>query len=115
MRVLFIVMILMVSPAIQSAEDDVVIKSGFLTGNQYRSFAASDRRKYAMGLVDGMLLSPFFGAEKKRLSWLESCATGMNDGQIVAIFDKYLTKNPARWHESINALAYFAMKQECER
>jgi len=110
-----LIALLLVSGSIQAADDDVVIKSGYLTGTQYRSLNSIDRQKYAMGLIDGILLSPFFGADKKRLAWLESCATGMNGEQIVAILDKYLRENPARWHESMNALAYFSMKQECGR
>ena len=112
---ILLIALLLISVSIQAADDGFVIKSGFLTGTQYRSLNGIDRQKYAMGLIDGILLSPFFGADNKRLAWLELCATGMNGEQIVAILDKYLRENPARWHESMNTLTYFSMKQECGR
>jgi len=94
---------------------EVVIKSGFVTGNQYRVFSATEKQKYAMGLLDGMFLSPFYGADKMKLEVLEQCATGMNGGQVVAVFDKYVSENPGRWHESMNVLAFAALTQACGR
>lgn len=98
-----------------SHSSDVVIKTGFLTGNLYRTLSEDNKRKYAMGVVDGVFLAPFFGASKQNLSWLESCLSRMQDDQIVAILDKYLSENPVRWHESMNALSYFAFKNACPK
>lgn len=109
-----ILYILLLASWCATAQDgDIVIKSGFITGTQYRAFTEPDRRKYAIGLVDGVLLAPFFNADRKQMEWLERCATGMNDVQVVAIFDKYLRENPMRWHQSMNALAFAALKETC--
>jgi hypothetical protein len=103
----------LISASVLAADHDVVIKSGFLTGNQYRAMTDDARRKYAMGIVDGIFLSPFFGAKKENLSRLERCLSGMQDTQLVAILDKDLAEHPTRWHEPMNTLSYFAFIYAC--
>ena len=106
--------LLLVSCSVAAASEPIfTIKAGFLTGNQYRLLSQEARRTYAMGLLDGIFLAPFFGAKKETLGWLERCATGMNDEQIAAIFDKYLRDNPGRWHETMNNLGLVAVKNAC--
>jgi hypothetical protein len=76
--------------------------------------AAPQRSAYAMGVVEGMFLSPFFGGQKSKVVWLETCATGMSDSQLVAVLDQYVRGNPARSHESMHTLAFAALKQACQ-
>jgi hypothetical protein len=109
-RFTFLVIALALSTVARAGEPEIVIKSGFLTGNAYRGFSPESRRAYAMGLIDGMFLAPFFDAKKQKLEWLERCGTGMGDEQIAAIFDKYLRDNPGRWHETMHVLGWTAMK-----
>ena len=66
-----------------------------------------------MGLIDGLFLSPFFGAPKARIQWLENCVERMTDEQVAAIISKYLSDNPARWHESVHTSVYSALLQSC--
>jgi hypothetical protein len=91
------------------------IKSGFLTGTQYRTLDEPRRRAYAMGLIDGIFLAPFFEANKQTLEVIERCTIGMQDGQIMAILDKFLRDNPARWHQPMNLLGFVAMEEACAR
>lgn len=95
-------------------KEPVEIKSGFITGNDYRDFSPLQKRTYAAGIIDGIFLAPFFSAPKSELSWIENCATGMTDSQVAAIFDKYLRDNPARWQESMHVLAWIAIKDGCK-
>jgi hypothetical protein len=44
-----------------------------------------------------------------------TCAVGMTDEQVVEIVNKFLKDNPGRWHESMNILAWTAMKASCRR
>ena len=105
---------LLVAHSVAASSEALEIKTGFITGNDYRDFSVREQRIYAIGLIDGMLLGPFFGAEKQSLGWLERCATNMNDEQVAAIFGKYLEENPTRWHQSMHTLGWFAMKEACE-
>ena len=93
--------------------DAVVIHNGFITGQQFRDLPDVARKFYAAGIVDGVFLAPLFGASKPRLEWLEGCVVGMTDVQIAAIISKYLDDNPARWHQSVHAAAYSALRQSC--
>ena len=91
----------------------VAIKSGFLTGNEYLARDEAERRDYAVGFVDGVLLAPVFGATKTKMKWIEDCLTEMTNAQVAAILEYYLKNNPGRWHEQMNILAFVALKESC--
>ena len=91
----------------------ISIKFGFYFGNTYRDLTQSAKRNYLAGFLDGALVSPAFKAPKAELGWLERCITGMTDAQLVAVVDKWLDTNPVRWQESMNILAYVALKESC--
>ena len=100
----------------QSVADNggsVLIKSGFIKGSDFKAFGNISKNIYSMGLVDGILLYPFYGAPKLKMEKFETCMTGMNDSQLSAIFDKYLAEHPERWHQSMHRLAFVALKEAC--
>ena len=66
-----------------------------------------------MGFVEGVLISPLLGAPKSQIELIERCLDGMNDQQLVAIFEKFLRGNPERWHESAHVLFYATIVQTC--
>jgi hypothetical protein len=112
-----LVMFLLASTVLCYAESEQLfyIKNGFLTGNSFRELSYAEKCGYAMGFLDGVFMSPMFHAPKKELEWIERCVTGMNERQVVAILEKFLNENPARWHESMNVLAWVAMKEACKK
>ena len=112
-----IALLIVIIPVIVLADinEPVWIKTGFITANDYREFTPQQKRAYAIGFMDGLFVAPFLSAPKSELSWVENCATGMTDYQVEAIFDKYLSDNPERWHESMNSLAWFAIKEGCKK
>jgi len=67
-----------------------------------------------MGVIDGMLDAPGFGAPKKKLSWLETCIVGMNGSQVAAIVDKALRDSPEHWNEPLNGGVFAAMAAACQ-
>jgi hypothetical protein len=112
---LFFVVLLVVCSGQSIAKDDgsVLIQNGFIKGNDFRVLDSGSKNMYSMGLVDGILLSPLYGAPKLKLEKFESCTTGMNGSQLAAIFDKYLAAHPERWHQSMHTLAFVALKEAC--
>ncbi len=72
-----------------------------------------ERRAYATGVVDGMFLSPLFGAPKDGMAWFESCVEGMTDEQVAQILYKSVKENPADWHRSVHTEMYRALKKGC--
>lgn len=93
----------------------VVVTGGFLTGNSFRDLSDTEKHGYAMGFIDGVLISPIFNAPGKELQWFERCIKGMTNKQVVAILNKFLEENPARWHEPMNILAFRAMVETCKK
>ena len=79
------------------------------------AFTDVNKKRYAIGVLDGMFLAPLFGAPKANIKWLENCVVNMTDSQVAAILNKYLIDNPARWHEPLNIIAYSALREACPR
>jgi len=103
--------------ALSSAQggQPVEIHNGFVTGTIYRKFNEYQKRSYAMGVIDGIYLSPFFGASRTHLGWVEKCVQGMDDEQVAAVIDKFLKDHPERWHQTVHASVYAALLSACPR
>lgn len=112
-----LLIVILVSTGLCYAEpkQPVEIKLGFLTGNSFRELSYAGKIGYAMGFLDGVFVSPMFDAPKAELRWIETCVVGMTNEQVVSILNKFLMDKPARWHESMNILAWVAMKETCRR
>jgi len=98
-----------------SAESAVSIKTGLGTGEAYLNMSSREQRAYAIGVVNGMLLAPLFGAPKEKMLRIESCLVGMTDTQVAAILTKYLRENPGRWHETPHVPMYAALIETCPK
>src|SRR6185312_8470348 len=56
---------------------------GYITGNAYRDMPPVGRQGYVIGVVDGMLTAPAFGAPSGMRSWLGRCLeTGIRTDQL---------------------------------
>ena len=97
------------------AADEAKIRSGFSTGEKYIQMTAAQKRYYAMGVVNGMLLAPVFGAPKENLTRLENCISGMSDTQVAAILTEYLNKHPGEWNETPHMPMYRALTESCAK
>jgi hypothetical protein len=73
----------------------------------------AERRAYAMGAINGMLIAPMFDAQKEKLQWLENCVENMTDDQVAAIIAKHLRDHPERWHHGLHLQSWQAMKGAC--
>jgi hypothetical protein len=97
-----------------TSEKGVLIHNGFGTGKNFLDdFSAAQRRAYAMGALNGMLVSPIFGASKEKLQWLEQCVENMTDDQVAAIIAKHLRDHPERWRQGLHMETWTAMKDAC--
>ena len=79
---------------VSAGEQGVLIHNGFGTGQDYIKMSSVQKRAYAMGSVNGILLAPLFRAPKEKVQWLELYVENMTDVQIAAILSKYLEDNP---------------------
>lgn len=98
-----------------SQKDTVYVNAGFMNGNEYLDMDTSQKRAYAMGVVNGMLNAPLLGAPEGKAKWLADCTKKMNDEQVAAIITKYLRDNPAKWHFPMNLSSFNAMNLACPK
>ena len=92
-----------------------------MTGNDWRVLPISARTSYVTGVVDNFTdvataITTLVPAEKrtaseKMLVGFEDCMarTARPPSQLVAMVDKYLKDNPARWHTRMSGLVFDAL------
>lgn len=97
----------------QSVRGEVYIKNGFMTGQAYLGLPERAQRAYAMGLIDGMLLSPMLGGRARDNQWLGSCVTGYSDSQAAAVLHRALRDEPGAWHMPAHVTFYNALLRAC--
>ena len=121
-RILIAILIIVVISSILSAQKSTPglhrgepIHNGFLKADQYLKFDEDYQRAYAMGLLDGMYMSPAFGAQasNKVLMEIESCVEGMKSSQVAAIIEKYVKDHPEKWNWDLKDAGYNAMIEGC--
>ena len=105
------VVILLSAVSVFATNQAVMIHNGFGTGQDYIRMTDTQKRAYAMGAINGMLLAPLFGAPKDQMKWFESYVENITDEQVAAILLKYLEDNPGRWHDGLHVLMYSAIKE----
>lgn len=110
----FLLLLMLITPFVVHADNGISVKRGFITGNTFRALDQPSKNVYATGLVDGILLAPFYGAPEERLNNFERCTAGMTGQQIVAIFEKHLKENPERWHHDMHIIAFSALREACK-
>ena len=114
MLVISIMLILQAAEA-YSQQPAVLVPKGLLTGQEYLGLGPLEQRRYIAGLTDGYLFSPVFGGKNAELpaQKLKSCLQDMNDVQLAAIYSKFLTDNPAKWHHQAHGTYFQALVRVC--
>lgn len=115
MRHSALAVVLLLSSSLPSPpqQKEVVVHNGFGAGQEYLDMTDSQRRAYAVGFINGILLSPALGAPKNRVGWVERCVEGMSDVQVAAILHQYIKSHPAEWHWGLHILSYRALIEAC--
>ena len=72
-RVISVIVILLCINSYAS-QQQVSISRGFFTGGEYLDMTETERRAYATGAINGMLVAPLLGAPQERVDSLKSAA-----------------------------------------
>jgi hypothetical protein len=115
MKRLFIILVLLTCIDVFAVQERVTISRGFFTGKEYFEMSDSEKRAYATGAVNGMLVSPFFGAAEERVTWLKTCSAKLSDEEIAAILTRYINNDPNQQSMSLNVVTFNALKDACDR
>jgi len=113
-RVIFILTLLMCIDSYASQER-VTISRGFFTGKDYFEMSDTEKRAYATGAINGMLVAPFFGAPEERLTWLKTCTGKMSDEQTASILSNYINNDASQLNMSLNVVTFYALKDACDK
>ena len=90
----------------------VVFKPGFgATASDYLKWPTPQRTKYVVGFYDGLCAGPLVLYERSMyLGWFVEMPQ-LSSAKLESIITAYLKKNPQRWNEPLNILAYNALNQ----
>ncbi len=113
-RVIFF-MALLAAANVFASQQRVTISRGFFTGRDYFEMSDSEKRAYATGAVNGMLVAPFFGAPEERIAWFKTCTAKMSDEQTAAILTRYISSNSDQLGMSLNVVTFNALKDACDK
>jgi hypothetical protein len=92
----------------------VTVAPGFFTGRDYLEMSDNERRAYATGAINGMLVAPFFGAPDEGVSWLKTCTAKLSDEEIAAILTRYV-REQNQPNYNLNVLTFNAMRDACPK
>ena len=92
----------------------VSIAPGFFTGKDYLDMSDNERRAYATGAINGMLVAPFFGATDEGVSWLRNCTAKLSDEEIAAILTRHI-REQNQPNYNLNVLSFNAMRAACPK
>ena len=98
-----------------ASQQRVSISRGFFTGQDYFEMSDTEKRAYSTGAINGMLVSPFFGAPEERLNWLKTCSGKLSDEQTASIITQYLHNDPNQLSMSLNIVTFTALKNACDK
>ena len=108
-----ICMALMVLSCPALAQESVHVYGGYLKGQSYLELSDASRMAYAIGIVDGLFSSGFYGANPDSIQKLQQCTNGMNSRQLTDVLDQYVRTHQARWQDPMNVLATNALIAAC--
>jgi hypothetical protein len=97
------------------SQQTVSIGPGFFTGKDYLDMTDNERRAYATGAINGMLVAPFFGAPPDNLNWLKTCTAKVSDEDLAAIITKYINSQESQLNYNLNVLTFNALRNTCPK
>ena len=82
---------------------------------RYGEMTDNERRAYATGAINGMLVAPFFGAPEDNVNWLKSCTAKLSDEDIAGMLTRYIRDNESQSNFNLNVLTFNAMRNACPK
>lgn len=113
-RLLPLAALLAVITVYASDQKTVSIAPGYFTGRDYLEMTDNERRAYATGAINGMLVAPFFGAPDENVNWLKTCTAKLSDEDIAEILTKYI-REQNQLNYNLNVLTFNAMRNACPK
>jgi hypothetical protein len=93
----------------------VKISPGFFTGKDYLDMGDTEKRAYATGEINGMLVAPFFGAPEENLGWLKTCTGKLSDEELASIVTRFIRDTPDQMQANLNVVTFNAVREACRK
>ena len=100
---------------VSANQQRVKISPGFFTGKDYLDMSDTERRAYATGEINGMLVAPFFGAPEENLNWLKTCTGKMSDEELALIVTRFVREQPDQMQTNLNVVTFNAVRDACRK
>ncbi|HEU4765863.1 MAG TPA: hypothetical protein VFS77_00775 [Pyrinomonadaceae bacterium] len=100
--------------SVYANQKTVSVAPGFFTGKDYLDMSDNERRAYATGAINGMLVAPFFGALDENVNWLKTCTAKLSDEEIAEILTKHI-REQNQLNYNLNVLSFNAMRNACPK
>lgn len=113
MKLLLPLLALIAFVTIHANQQTVKISPGFFTGKDYLDMTDTEKRAYATGEINGMLVAPFFGAPEANLNWLKTCSGKMSDEEIATTLTRYIRDQPNQMQTNLNVVTFNALREAC--
>jgi hypothetical protein len=101
--------------SVYANQQRVSIGPGFFTGKDYLDMTDNERRAYATGAINGMLVAPFFGAPEDNLNWLKTCTVKLSDEDIAGILTRYIRDQESQLNYNLNVVTFNALRNACPK
>ena len=115
MRYLLFLSALVAFVTVSGNQQTVKISPGFFTGRDYLDMSDTEKRAYATGEINGMLVAPFFGAPEENLNWLKTCTGKMSDEELADILTRYIREQPKQMDANLNVVTFAAIREACRK
>ena len=109
------VMVILLCINSYASQQQVSISRGFFTGGEYLDMTDTERRAYATGAINGMLVAPLLGAPQERVDWLKKCSANLSDTDLADILTKYINSQPGQLSTSLNVITFNALRDACAK
>ena len=100
---------------VYAGQQRVSIGPGFFSGKDYLEMTDNERRAYATGAINGMLVAPFFGSPEDNVNWLKTCTVKMSDEDIAGILTRYIRENESQSSYNLNVVTFNALRNACPK
>lgn len=114
-RLLPLIALVIAFVTVYANQQRVKISPGFFTGKDYLDMSDTEKRAYATGEINGMLVAPFFGAPEENVNWLKTCTGKMSDEQLASILTRFIREQPDQRQTNLNVVTFSAMRDACRK
>jgi len=115
MKHLLVLIALAAFVTVYANQQRVKISPGFFTAKDYLDMGDTEKRAYATGEINGMLVAPFFGAPEENLSWLKTCTGKLSDEELASIVTRFIRDQPDQMQTNLNVVTFNALREACRK